>query len=114
ARSAGRRRALEGGPLSRRWAALVREPPELVAEAVVEARALELGQENLVVVEANLELGPRLESADGTAIGGHVDGVRLGLVRHRQRVGRRDDERPRRERVRRDERDDEPLDPPGE
>ena len=92
----------------------VREPAELVPETVVEGRAGRLREAHLGVLEPDLELLPRCERADGAPVGGHVHVVAARAVQDVEDVVGRDDKRARRERMRRDEGDDEPLHAPGE
>src|SRR5918997_123241 len=71
--SSSTRPVYQRGPTERpRRYALVGQPPELVAEAVVERRARQLGEQRLALLEADPDglSGPR--GADPAAVGGHV------------------------------------------
>src|SRR5438128_11878605 len=91
---------------------LVREPPELLAEAVVEGGAVQLREAYLVVPEAQLDALPGDQLAHRAPVSGDVDRVALRCVRHSEGVARRDHERAGGEGVRRDEGDDVALHSP--
>src|SRR5215204_6375950 len=90
------------------------EVPELLANAPVEARARQLRQPADRVDEADLERGPGPEVGDLAAIDGDFDRLAIGRVEDVEDVAGRDDQGPRRQRVRRDVADHVPLHPPGQ
>src|SRR5215207_8906867 len=87
---------------------------ELLPNALVEARAWQLREAADRVDETDLERGAGLEVGDLAAVDGDFDRLAIGRVEDVEDVARGDDQRPRRQRVRRDVADHVPLHPPGQ
>src|SRR3954452_5250401 len=92
----------------------LREHPELLPDATVEAPARQLGETADRLREANLELITRRQLPRRLAVERDLDRLATGGVSHHQGIVGRDDECPGGEGVRRDEADHIPLHAPGE
>ena len=90
-----------------------RQAPELLAQALVERRARRPARGSLVVDEPRLDCSPGASTHTGRPSTVTSTGSSRERLWTRQHVGRRHHQRPRGQRVRRDERDHEPLHAPG-
>src|SRR3712207_199076 len=91
-RSVSHLRCTAAEPTGSQPPALDGEVPELLADAAIEARTLQLGEAADAVAEVDPHPSAGLERSDRSPVDGDVDGVTAGRVAHLEDVARRHDE----------------------